>query len=259
MVLRFKCMEQRLICENSCALAANSINHVSCAFTLDAGWNGYVITAVFENASGAYNVLLDGAKSCFVPAEVLCEGSFSVALMGVKSDDEQRLYRITAAPCRIDVLCGPCTEGENAGEPTPTQMEQALIYLCEARELAQGNSVPVTVIRQAINDYLAENPIQGGGAVSAPVKGVDYWTDSDKGEMISELGSALTLSREQTTLRLMLDDTELARVELRDCVGVLTPAIAQNTVILEGLDAGSYTLKYENAPEYGAIGNVEVT
>ena len=48
MVLRFKCIEQRLICENACALAANSINHVSCAFTLDDGWNGYVITAVFD-------------------------------------------------------------------------------------------------------------------------------------------------------------------------------------------------------------------
>lgn len=105
-----------------------------------------------------------------------------------------------------------------------------------------------------------------GSEGHTPVKGEDYWTDSDRNAIISDL-SEISVAKNQGTANAgkilvvgndgYLTLTDMPDVPSSDVVGVLD---SSNSIILSGnLADGTYTLKYENMDgSYTEIGNLVV-
>lgn len=189
MEISFNYLKGYLFRNDNAILASNSVNLAYAKFNLDDTWKGYTVTAVFEKDQPgyhAYHMLLDGEKCCKIPSEVMGGGDITVSLIGEMTDQKQNILRITTNKVRVEVSCNACLEGENVTEPTPTQMEQALGYLSQAKEAA------VTAANIAENlAAKAENGEFNGEKGYSPIKGIDYFTRAERTEMVKEVLSAL--------------------------------------------------------------------
>jgi hypothetical protein len=71
--------------------------------------------------------------------------------------------------------------------------KNALYLTPEDIDIPGGGSIDPETIKEAVNDFLAENPPAQGESGKTPVKGVDYWTEADIAEMVSAVIAGLPI------------------------------------------------------------------
>lgn len=142
MKLNFKVEGQSIICLNREVLAAEAVNFVWAAFIFDEDWMGLSKTAYFENISTGVNIaqVLSASGECKVPYEVLAQpGRLSVTVRGVSgTSGEDDYIRATVARMHpLEIRRTGTAEADNAGEATPSLVEQITAAASEAQEIAE--------------------------------------------------------------------------------------------------------------------------
>ena len=103
-------------------LVAKSIKIYTAEFTLDEEWDGFAVTAVFENGGVRYEQPLIGVTSCVIPWEVLEKpGYLYISVYGTKGD--HRKVSIVSDGQFVRYGAEP---GEKTKDPTPDQYEQIM-------------------------------------------------------------------------------------------------------------------------------------
>lgn len=164
-VIKLKTVDQRLTAVQQPVLASGDVGTVRVEYALDSYWDGYTASGTFYTGKKPEDVyeqpLTDGA--CVVPWEALQEDG--VLYIGLRGVDGAGLVK-TAAPARYRVEKGsPCGTGTTT-EPTPGVYQQLLVKARNAEEIAQG-----------VRD-------DADSGKFTPVKGVDYYTEADRREIM---------------------------------------------------------------------------
>ena len=168
-------------------VVADSRNYLMAHFNLSEEWSSDV-TAVFGFGGRFYNVVLDGDSTCVVPFEVIKTPMFTVSLFC----DGEKL--VTSNVVMVDVEESGMVEGEVPGTPVPTVWQQ---YVSIMKEIVKsglpyigdnGNWFLYNVEKSEYEDTgIAAKAVDG----NTPVRGIDYWTDSDKVEIKAYVDDAI--------------------------------------------------------------------
>ncbi len=156
-------------------------------FEFDGAWDGLAKTAVFRSRSVTYDVpeseWTDG--KCVIPHECLAAygDELVCGVYGVSHDGKTVIPTVWV---RLGyVQSGADPSGDESTAPTLpvwAALKNAIGDLGDLDTMAKNTLVA------AINEAVKK----GGG--STPVKGVDYWTASDKAEMVEDTKAAIDLS-----------------------------------------------------------------
>lgn len=185
-------------------LVAGSVGVHYAEFTFDESWENYAKTAVFRNGNVTVEALVADGK-CEIPWEVLADaGLLYVGIRGELGDKQ----RPTLWAARKTVHDG-AERGDEAREPTPDIYQQLLAEIADIEEgktpelRCEGKTVYwkythegeekwreiVTVVDG--NDGVDGTDGKDGADGYTPVKGVDYFTEADKAEMVTAVLAAL--------------------------------------------------------------------
>ena len=135
--------------------------------TLGEDWEELTLTAVFTNMTST-EVIMNDDGMIAVPAEAVAEStgeSFGRIVFKGTADGVQR---VSGDVLYIALPHGPAA-GENSAEPTPDQFSQFVGMVAaeadraeEAAERAEeaSRSVNEDIVKQAVTEYLDENPVQ---------------------------------------------------------------------------------------------------
>lgn len=204
-MLKFAVKNQSLMRLDSFRAAEDSVNYLVAEFDiLTDDWDGATITATFSNGEKTVDAVLIENR-CMVPWETLEKPVLAkVSLFGVKGDKI-----ITTDICSFS-LKSTLERGSSGKDPTPDAYQQ-IINMIEAGKVKgpQGDPGPQgprgetgqTGPQGPIGETGQRGP-QGeigqtgqtgpaGQDGHTPVKGVDYWTASDKQEIYAEAEQAL--------------------------------------------------------------------
>lgn len=204
-MLKFAVKNQSLMRLDSFRAAEDSVNYLVAEFDiLTDDWDGATITATFSNGEKTVDAVLIENR-CLVPWEVLVKPvPVKVSLFGVKGDKI-----ITTDICRFSNSCTQ-ERGSSGKDPTPDAYQQ-IINMIEAGKVKgpQGDPGPQgprgetgQTGPQGPRGETGQTGPQGeigqtgqtgpaGQDGHTPVKGVDYWTASDKQEIYAEAEQAL--------------------------------------------------------------------
>lgn len=180
---------------------AVNVNIVQFVFSSD--WDGLTKTAVFQAGSDKYSVLLDESNEAPIPWEVL-QNPRRTLYAGVYGTNGESLVLPTIWTS-LGIIQEGASPGENTQPPTPDVYSQILAAASKAEEIAQ--SVRDDADSGAFDGppgaspYIGENGnwfvgsvdtgvrAQGGPGApgKTPERGVDYWTEADKQEIVSEV------------------------------------------------------------------------
>ena len=177
-MLKFEVKNQRLTRLDRFRAAEDSVNYLMAEFDiLTDDWDGATITATFSNGEKNIDVVLIENR-CTVPWEILGKPVLAkVSLFGVKGDKI-----ITTDICSFS-LASTLERGSSGKDPTPDAYQQ-IVNMIEAGKVKGPKGDPGP---QGDPGPKGE-PGQDG---HTPVKGVDYWTASDKQEIYAEAEQAL--------------------------------------------------------------------
>lgn len=144
-------------------LVAKSIKIYTAEFMLDAQWDGFAVTAVFENGGVRYEQPLLEGTSCVIPWEVLEKpGYLYISVYGIKGD--QRRVSMVSGGAWVRSGAEP---GEKTQEPTPDQYERLLNALGSKQEKLSG--MPGQVVGfDADGNAVAQEPVGGGTGTLIP-------------------------------------------------------------------------------------------
>lgn len=147
MLLEFSVNKQIITRTDDNKVVENSKNYLYCKFSFSDEWETITKTAIFISAKGeVFNVILED-DACLIPWEVIKYPHFSISVFGGDL--------ITANKVVIPVVKSGYAEGETPSEPTPDVYEQ-IIKMIKGLE----GKVDYEVIKQAIEEYLQNNPIE---------------------------------------------------------------------------------------------------
>lgn len=133
-------------------------------FSFDEAWDGLTRCAVFADGMVAKDVLLSG-NTCVIPHEVLTT-SGHVLCVGVYGTNAAGDVAIPTVYAEVGMIRpGADPTGDESYPPAPSVAAQ-LQERIEALEESAG---------------------QGGIGGKTPEKGVDYWTEEDKVEIVQEV------------------------------------------------------------------------
>ncbi len=155
---------------DDCSPVSDSLNFLECEFRIT-GMDGCVCTPSFARCGIIHNPSfvqeeVDGVTvvTCTVPPEVIQPPQFDACIYGY---DTASSTRITVASCPVWVgksgyACAP-------PPPSPTVYEQMIAVSAETKDIAQS-------VRA-----------DADAGVFTPQKGVDYFTDADKVELVQQI------------------------------------------------------------------------
>ena len=204
-MLKFAVKNQSLMRLDSFRAAEDSVNYLVAEFDiLTNDWDGATITATFSNGEKTVDAGLIENR-CTVPWEILGKPVLAkVSLFGVKGDKI-----ITTDICSFSIAC-TLERGSSGEDPTPDAYQQ-IVNLIEAGKVKgpKGDTGPQgprgetgQTGPQGPRGETGQRGPQGeigqtgqtgpaGQDGHTPVKGVDYWTASDKQEIYAEAEQAL--------------------------------------------------------------------
>ncbi|MBQ9428624.1 MAG: hypothetical protein IJU41_03660 [Clostridia bacterium] len=177
-----------------------SVDTVTAKFNFDAAWDGFTKTAIFAAGNTVKQVLLDESNTCIIPWEVLTEkGTLEVGVVGTDGDKVLPSVKVP-----VHIAEGIYTEGTKPSDPTPSVYEQLLNLANETQAVAQ--SVRDDADAGKFDGAQGEKGDKGdkgdpGADGHTPVKGVDYWTHSDKAEIVSDTERAIVADAQLVRLR----------------------------------------------------------
>lgn len=167
MKIAFQLDRQTIKRTDTNTVVAGSKNYLYAKFTAVSGDWTAPITAIF----GAYAVVLNEQNECLVPWEVLQNpGSFEVsAFCGDLHTANVESVKVEATGYK---------PGETPSDPTPDVYQQLTSMVQEAIDTAQS------VRNDADAGKFDGAPGEPG---KTPERGVDYWTEEDKQEIVDEV------------------------------------------------------------------------
>ncbi len=172
-------------------IASGSANASRCHFTFDPAWEAVDKTAVFQAGGVRKAVLLDGEDCCTIPWEVLTKPR-TMLYAGVYGTRGEALVMPTVMAELGEIQAGAAL-GEWAQPPEPDLYAQILEVANQARETAQ--SVREDADAGIFGGQGAVGPQGPAGEKGedghSPVKGVDYFTQTEKEAMVAEVLAAL--------------------------------------------------------------------
>lgn len=161
-----KIRNQRVL-PNTQSVVADSRNYQYVTFDFDEDWNDILKTAIFVNDKIHFSVLLDDTNRCLIPEAVLKSGTLKVSVYGGD--------RLTATNGYLRVL-------KSGYEDAPEPPEPSIDIYDQLVELASKAVYTANKIQEE-----AESGKFNGEKGDTPVKGVDYWTEEDKKEIINDV------------------------------------------------------------------------
>ncbi len=155
---------------------SDSVKFETMAFSFPDSWKGFYKTAVFRNGDTVINVIIDkdseyclSDSECYIPNEVIKPPYFTVSVFGVQNE---RLA--TTARGSVKVVASGYEEGDEPSTPTADQYSQLLTLANNTKAIAES----------------VKNTAESGGFDGkdgyTPIKGVDYFTEEDKQELIDQ-------------------------------------------------------------------------
>lgn len=149
-------------------VASGGLNEANVIFAFSEQWDGFIKTAVFyRDTDKVYYAVLDENDTCLLPWEVCTEdGSFYFSVFGEKDD-----IRRTSTIARYKVSKGLIVDDMMPSDPTPEVYDQ-IIAMVE-----KTVSVATDMENKRDSGYFKGD---------TPVCGVDYWTETDKAQIIQE-------------------------------------------------------------------------
>lgn len=148
-------------------LVAKSVKIYTAEFMLDEQWDGFAVTAVFENGDVRYEQPLMEGTSCVIPWEVLEKpGYLYISVYGIKGDQR----RVAMVSGGIWVRSG-AEPGEKTQDPTPDQYEQLLSALSGKQDKLSG--VPGQVVGFDAYGNAVAQVWSGGGSGGAMIPATD--------------------------------------------------------------------------------------
>lgn len=147
-------------------------------FDFSEEWNGLTKIAVFR-CDGARDVLLSESGEVIVPHEILTVPGMDVEVGVHAIREDGTTWPSPTTYCKIGrVKAGADPAGDESYPPTPDVGEQVLAAVAKAEQIAGE------VERRA-----NEGEFNGAEGYT-PQKGIDYWTDEDKSEIIKDINGA---------------------------------------------------------------------
>lgn len=117
---------------------SDSIKYETIKFKLPKDWEGLTKTVVFRNDNQTLSVVLDGSNSlcisedeCYIPYEMLTGDEFTVSVFGETAD-----RRATTEATAVRVRKSGYGEGDTPSDPTPTEYQQIISIVNEAKNIA---------------------------------------------------------------------------------------------------------------------------
>ena len=171
-------------------VTTGSVGTVTAEFDFDAEWDGFARTAIFAAGDTVKRVVLDDANACVVPWEVLTNSK--QLTIGVVGTSGNRV--LPSVPVTIPIIEGVCNGGTPPDDPTPDIYAQLLDLAKETQQIAQ--SVRDDANAGKFNGAPGEKGDKGdkgdpGDDGYTPVRGTDYWTETDKAEIRSYVDDAI--------------------------------------------------------------------
>ncbi len=138
-MIKAKIYEKRLFIEGG--IVSGSVKFETIKFLFPDNWNGYEKTVIFSNDDGIQlsvvlsveNTLCLSDDECYIPYEVIKSPGFSVSVFGIKGDSVA-----TTTKEFVRVLEGGFSQGDEPGEPTPTEYQQIINLTSNAVNIAQS-------------------------------------------------------------------------------------------------------------------------
>lgn len=197
---------------NNNTINQGEYNVSPCNFTFSEEYDGLVKVAVFSRGSKAFSESIEN-NTCIIPADILNKvGKLTIGVYAYEvttQDDEEVLTkRYSPKPVGLRINEGSFIEDTETPEaPTPTEYEHFLQLLSEG--LAQVQDINVSAVKEGhtttitiIDKTGTTTQVQildgekGEKGDNTPVKGVDYWTEEDKTEIINDVLSEIQDSEE---------------------------------------------------------------
>lgn len=191
--------------QNRETLAEGNVNSLSVSFKFFDGWNNLIKTVMFKNGCNSVSVLLT-ANTCLIPWEVLQEeGYLSVSLRGTNSGGDVILCTEDAYLGKVKPSLASTIAAEHR-EATPDVIDALVSDVTALKNGsgavgANGKSAYELAVENgfdgSLNEWLlslhGDNGADGtnGSDGYTPVKGVDYFTETDKSELVAEMLDAL--------------------------------------------------------------------
>ena len=186
-------------------LATGNVNSLSVGFRFLDGWDNLAKTAIFKNGSSSVSVLLS-SDICSIPWEVLqSAGELYVSLRGTNSGGELVLCTENAFIGTVKPSLAASIAAQHH-EATPDILDALLSDVADLKNGtgaggANGKSAYELALEGGFEGSLAEwlDSLKGSDGADGrngadgytPVKGTDYFTASDKAELIGAVLNAL--------------------------------------------------------------------
>lgn len=163
-------------------LVQGAVNVYTCRMTYGPDWEGLDKTVVFKTGAAEVSVVPED-NSCTIPHEVTERAGESVRVGVYGTKNGERVLPTLWAD--LGIVWEGAKPGAAAQTPAPELYDQLLSLANGAAETADG--------LRAAAEAGAFDGKQGAAGKDGhtPVKGVDYWTDADKEEIISGVAAQL--------------------------------------------------------------------
>lgn len=188
MKLELFVQNKRLTAKGLEPLVGDTAGYYTFTVAFDREWDELVKVVVFQNGSRTAQVLYRGEAP--LPAQVAVAGDLYVACHGYRRQgDEVAVLRTVrmVKPLRLR-SSGPMA-GEAAQAYSPSVFEQVMAAVGSANTAAQMAQKTRRELEEALHAGAFCGPAGADG--KTPVKGTDYWTESDKEELVQDVLAAL--------------------------------------------------------------------
>lgn len=158
-------------------IGSNNLNTIQINFTLPDEFSGLTVLAVFTNSEEkSYKKTVTDNK-CLIPFEALKEGK---VILGVYAYSGDELIYSPIATTFIVEKGSYVANSEDETTFTPSDFD---LWLEQANEMY----LKITELTAGLDSKVQEVEEKLENGEFTPVKGVDYWTESDKTEIITDV------------------------------------------------------------------------
>lgn len=197
--------------EDSYIINRGEYNANPIQFVFSDEYEGLVKKAVFVKV-GAEPIevsIIDDA--CNIPYEVLNEKKFELRVYAYEVEDDELVLRYSPAFINLFTREGSYIEGGVEPEViTPSQFEQYMQAMNDGLEEVEnvdidasktGNTATITITdrdgtTKSVQITDGAKGDKGDKGDNTPIKGVDYWTEADKAEIVQDVLDSLVDSEE---------------------------------------------------------------
>ena len=158
-------------------IGSNNLNTIQINFTLPDEFSGLTVLAVFTNSEEkSYKKTVTDNK-CLIPFEALKEGKVTLGVYAYSGDE---LIYSPIATTFIVEKGSYIANSEDENVFTPSDFD---LWLEQANEMY----LKITELTAGLDSKVQEVEEKLENGEFTPVKGVDYWTESDKTEIITDV------------------------------------------------------------------------